>query len=56
MLNCRIWKASDDKTLRSPLVVGVWEAAKRFYAEYFDFLFDNTLRCYLVFASFFPTL
>ena len=23
-LNCGIWKASEDKTSRSPLVVGVW--------------------------------
>ena len=56
MLNCRIWKASEDKTLRSPLVVGVWGATKRFYAEYFDFLFDNTFQCYLVCASLFSTL
>ena len=29
---------------------------ERFFAEFFGFLFDNTLACYLVFASFFPTL
>ena len=34
-----------------------WEwASKRFYTEYFGFLFDNILACYLVFAFFFPTL
>ena len=31
-----------------------WRAAERFYAKYFDFLFDNTSPCYLVFASLFP--
>ena len=34
-----------------------WEwASKRFYAEYFGFLFDNISMCYLVFVFFFPTL
>ena len=36
--------------------VGAWRAAERFFAEFFDFLFDNTSACYFVFASFFPTL
>ena len=27
-----------------------------FYTEYFDFLFNNTSTCYLLFAFFFPTL
>ena len=31
-------------------------AVERFFAEFFDFLFDNTLACYLVFALFFPTI
>ena len=26
VLNCGIWKASEDKTPRSPLVVGAWRA------------------------------
>ena len=30
-----------------------WRAAERFFAEFFDFLFDITLPCYLVFASLF---
>ena len=34
----------------------VWNAAKRFFAKFFGFLFNNTLVCYLVFAFFFPTL
>ena len=34
----------------------VWRAAKRFFAEFFDFFFNNTSTCYLVFALFFPTL
>ena len=33
-----------------------WSAAERFFAEFFSFLFDNTCRCYLVFASLFPLL
>ena len=33
-----------------------WRAAKRFYIEFFSFLFDDTSACYLVFAFFFPTL
>jgi len=33
-----------------------WRAVERFFVEFFDFLFDNTSQCYLVFASFFPTL
>ena len=33
-----------------------WRAAERFFTEFFGFLFENTSRCYLVFASFFPTL
>ena len=32
-----------------------WRVAERFFAEFFDFLYDNTLRCYLVFASFFTS-
>ena len=32
-----------------------WRAAVRFFAEFFGFLFDNTLGYYLVFAFFFPT-
>ena len=79
--------SSEDKTLKSPLVVGAWRAqvhwvdyalrvflifvysnlftsglisawraAERFFAKYFNFLFDNTFRCYLVLSSLFPTL
>ena len=33
-----------------------WRATERFFAEFFDFLFDNASGCYLVFAFFFPTL
>ena len=33
-----------------------WRATEWFFAEFFGFLFDNTSRCYLVFAFFFPTL
>ena len=33
-----------------------WRAAKRFYAESFGFLFDNTSSVVLVFASLFPYL
>ena len=33
-----------------------WRVVERFFAEVFDFLFNNTSRCYLVFAFFFPTL
>ena len=33
-----------------------WKAAEWFFAEFFGFIFDNTSRCYLVFASFFPTI
>ena len=82
---CRIRKAREDMTPRSPLVAGAWSAqvhrvyqvwkvfcysytptlfssglittwraAERFFAEFFDFLFDNTSWCYLVVASFFP--
>ena len=32
------------------------EGGGEVYAEYFDFLFDNTSVCYLVLAFFFPTL
>ena len=28
----------------------------RFFAKFFGFLFDNMSRCYVVFASVFPTL
>ena len=28
--------------------------AKRFFVEFFGFFFNNTLVCYLVFASLFP--
>ena len=31
-------------------------AGKRFFDEYFGFLFDNPSQGYLVFASLFPTL
>ena len=33
-----------------------WRVAKRFFAKFFGFLFDNTTWCYLVFEFLFPTL
>ena len=33
-----------------------WRAAEKFFAEFFGFLFDNTSRCYLVFAFSLPLL
>ena len=36
--------------------ISTWRVTERFFAEFFSFLFDNTSWCYLVFASFFPTL
>ena len=33
-----------------------WKVAERILAEFFSFLFNNTLVCYLVFAFFFLTL
>ena len=35
-------------------LISTWKVAKRFFAEFFGFLFDNTSWCYLVFASLFP--
>ena len=35
--------------------ITAWTAVERFYAEYFDFLFDNISTCYFVFVFFFPT-
>ena len=43
-------------TLFSNGSISIWRVAERFFAEFFDFLFDNTFWCYLVFASLFPTL
>ena len=43
-------------TLFSNGSISIWRVAERFFAEFFSFLFDNTSWCYLVFASFFPTL
>ena len=37
-------------------LISAWRAAERFFAKYFNFLFDNTFRCYLVLSSLFPTL
>ena len=36
------------------LADAIWRVAERFFTKYFGFLFDNTSRCYLVFASLFP--
>ena len=36
--------------------ISTWRVTERFFTEFFGFLFDNTSWCYLVFASFFPTL
>ena len=33
-----------------------WRVVERFFAEVFDFLFNNTSRCYLVFAFSLPLL
>ena len=33
-----------------------WRAAEKFFAQFFGFLFDNTSRCYLVFAFSLPLL
>ena len=41
-------------TLLSSGSITTWRAAKRFFAEFFGFLFNNTSWCYLVFASLFP--
>ena len=35
-------------------LISTWRVTKRFFAEFFGFLFDNTSWCYLVFASLFP--
>ena len=43
-------------TLFSSGSITAWRAAERFFAEFFSFLFNNTSRCYLVFASLFSTL
>ena len=32
-----------------------WRAAKRFFAKFFDFLFDKRARIIFVFASLYPT-
>ena len=32
------------------------EGGREVFAKFFDFLFNNTSECYLVFAFFFPTL
>ena len=53
---CEIRKVRQDMIPRSLVGVGAWRAAERFFVEFFDFLFNNTSACYLVFASFFPTL
>ena len=36
--------------------ISTWRVTERFFAEFFSFLFDNTSRCYVVFASLFLTL
>ena len=33
-----------------------WRATKRFFTEFFGFLFENTCRYYLAFASLYPLL
>ena len=37
-------------------LISTWRVTERFFAKFFDFLFDNTSQCYLVFASLSPTL
>ena len=36
--------------------ISTWRITEIFFVEFFGFLFDNTSRYYLVFASLFPTL
>ena len=43
-------------TLFSSGSITTWGTAKRFFVEFFGFLFNNTSQYYLVFSSLFPTL
>ena len=43
-------------TLFSSGSISTWRIAEICFVEFFGFLFDNTSRYYLVFASLFPTL
>ena len=52
----RVFCYSCTPTLFSSESISTWRVAERFFAKFFDFFFDNTSRCYLVFASLFPTL
>ena len=35
-------------------IISTWRVAENFFVEFFNLLFDNMPRYYLVFASFFP--
>ena len=50
----RVFCYSCTSTLFSSGLITTWRAVKRFFAEFFGFLFDNTSWCYLVVASLFP--
>ena len=34
--------------------ISTWRIAERFFVEFFNFLFNNTSWCYLIFTSLFP--
>ena len=52
----RVFCYSYTPTLFTSRSISTWRVAERFFAKFFGFLFNNTSWCYLVFASFFPTL
>ena len=55
----QVWKVfcySYTPTLFSNGSILTQRVVKRFFTEFFGFFFNNTSRCYLVFASLFPTL
>ena len=43
-------------TLFSSGSLSTWRVAEKFSVKFFNFLFNNASRCYLMFASLFPTL
>ena len=52
----RVFCYSYTPTLFTSRSISTWRVAERFFAKFFGFLFNNTSWCYLVFASFVPTL
>ena len=55
----QVWKVfcySHTPTLFSSGLISIQRVVKKFFTEFFGFFFNNTSRCYLVFASLFPTL